>query len=311
MPKRLARYLMLHLVTGLAGWWLAALPGTLVAVLIASGGWLGLDLWRTQRVLGWLQRNDWRNTPVRRGPWGEVVDRTQRLVRQFQADQQNSQTRLQDFLAAIQTSPNGVILLDDKGHIEWCNHTAAGHFGIQMERDQQQLIGNLVRDPVFAAYMASKDVSHEIGIPGRGDNPARPVRLSVQLHPYRDGSGSDKRLLLSRDVTALEQADAMRRDFVANVSHEIRTPLTVLAGFIETLQTLPLEASERHRYLDLMALQSERMQILVNDLLTLSRLEGSPLPTLHEWTPLVSLMAQCAQDASALSARLGRQATAQ
>jgi two-component system phosphate regulon sensor histidine kinase PhoR len=49
-----------------------------------------------------------------------------------------------------------------------------------------------------------------------------------------------RKLLLSRDVTALEQADAMRRDFVANVSHEIRTPLTVLTGFVETLQTLPL-----------------------------------------------------------------------
>lgn len=51
-------------------------------------------------------------------------------------------------------------------------------------------------------------------------------------------------------MTALEQAEAMRRDFVANVSHEIRTPLTVLAGFVETLQNLPLEEAERNRYLE-------------------------------------------------------------
>ena len=82
-------------------------------------------------------------------------------------------------------------------------------------------------------------------------------------------------MLLSRDITALEQAEAMRRDFVANVSHEIRTPLTVLAGFVETLQNLPLDAEERARYLGLMAQQAHRMQTLVNDLLTLSRLEGS------------------------------------
>jgi two-component system phosphate regulon sensor histidine kinase PhoR len=69
-------------------------------------------------------------------------------------------------------------------------------------------------------------------------------------------------------VTALEQAEAMRRDFVANVSHEIRTPLTVLAGFVETLQNLPLEEDERRRYLELMAQQAERMQHLVEDLLT-------------------------------------------
>ncbi|REN19659.1 PAS domain-containing sensor histidine kinase, partial [Mycobacterium tuberculosis] len=72
--------------------------------------------------------------------------------------------------------------------------------------------------------------------------------------------------------TALEQAEAMRRDFVANVSHEIRTPLTVLAGFVETLQNLPLDADERTRYLSLMGQQSHRMETLVNDLLTLSRL---------------------------------------
>ena len=74
---------------------------------------------------------------------------------------------------------------------------------------------------------------------------SRPVRLSVQVHPYGEG----RRLLLSRDVTALEQAEAMRRDFVANVSHEIRTPLTVLAGFVETLQTCRWSDEERTRYL--------------------------------------------------------------
>lgn len=85
-------------------------------------------------------------------------------------------------------------------------------------------------------------------------------------------------LLLSRDITLLEQAEAMRRDFVANVSHEIRTPLTVLAGFVETLQTLNLEEPERQQYLALMSQQADRMQTLVSDLLTLSRLEGSPSP---------------------------------
>ena len=129
--------------------------------------------------------------------------------------------------------------------------------------------------------------------PGPRSAPSRPVKLSVQLHPYGEG----RKLLLSRDVTAVEQAEMMRRDFVANVSHEIRTPLTVLAGFVETLQNLPLDAEERARYLALMAQQSQRMQTLVSDLLTLSRLEGSPLPGAGEWTPLAALMAQCEQEA--------------
>ena len=56
--------------------------------------------------------------------------------------------------------------------------------------------------------------------------------------------------MLSQDITERERAEAMRRDFVANVSHEIRTPLTVLAGFVETLANLPLTEVERKRVLD-------------------------------------------------------------
>jgi two-component system, OmpR family, phosphate regulon sensor histidine kinase PhoR len=130
-----------------------------------------------------------------------------------------------------------------------------------------------------------------------------PLKLSVQAHPY---AGS-RRLVLSRDVTAVEQAEAMRRDFVANVSHEIRTPLTVLAGFVETMQTLSLDDAERMRYLDMMGQQAQRMQTLVSDLLTLSKLEGSPPPGVGDWIPAATLLAQCEQEARSLSAVLGPQ----
>jgi two-component system, OmpR family, phosphate regulon sensor histidine kinase PhoR len=120
------------------------------------------------------------------------------------------------------------------------------------------------------------------------------------MHPYGEG----RSLMLSHDITALDQAEAMRRDFVANVSHEIRTPLTVLAGFVETLQSLPLKEQERNRYLSLMEQQAQRMQTLVSDLLTLSRLEGSPLPPAQDWHAASLLMAQCEQDANDLSTLL-------
>lgn len=108
-------------------------------------------------------------------------------------------------------------------------------------------------------------------------------------------------LMMSRDVTAVEQADAMRRDFIANVSHEIRTPLTVLSGFVETMQNLPLDAPERQRYLSLMSQQAERMQSLVSDLLTLSRLEGSPRPRSDEWIDVRALIGTCEQEGRELS----------
>ncbi|MDD2924800.1 phosphate regulon sensor histidine kinase PhoR [Rhodoferax sp.] len=272
-------------------------------VTALSGGLLGASLWflfdalRAAQALRWLRADELKTLPPKSGMWGELLERTQRLLRARDRVIADSDHRLQDFLSALQASPNGVVLLDGQGRIEWCNQTAATHFGLDSSRDLQQTIGNLVRDPGFAAYLASRSFDHELRMPGRDHSPSRPVNLSVQLYPY----GGGRLLLLSRDVTAVEQAEAMRRDFVANVSHEIRTPLTVLAGFVETLQTLELSPEERENYLGLMARQSGRMQSLVNDLLTLSKLEGSPAPGLDTWCSATTLMRQLAQDAHALT----------
>jgi len=308
MFLRLVIFLLFQCAGALAGWQLwpehISLAGALVGGVAGGVVWVLLDIARGMRVLQWLRIGKATEVPVKIGLWGEVSDRARRLIRSREQQIRDGEHRLQDFLAALQVSPNGVLLLDAQGRIEWFNQTAAAHFGLDAQRDLMQHFGNLVRDPGFAAYQASSDYSHDITMPGRDNTPSRPVRLSVQLHPYGDG----RRLLLSRDVTALEQAEAMRRDFVANVSHEIRTPLTVLSGFVETLQTLPLDEPERARYLALMALQAQRMQILVSDLLTLSRLEGSPLPGAGEWVSVPLLMQQLEQEGHALSAVLNASA---
>ena len=290
------------------GWAVAGKDGMQPGLLLAGLAWLLLDTLRLTRLLRWLRAEQNAELPgVLSGPvptaggvWGDVVDRTRRLLKNRDRQYQESQSRLNEFLSAMQASPNGVVLLDAEGRIEWCNQTAAQHFGFDAKRDVMQHIANLVRDPAFTAYLASGVFSREVTIPGGLSTATRPVRLSVNLHPY----GNERKLLLSRDITALELAEAMRRDFVANVSHEIRTPLTVLSGFIETLQTLPLKEPERIRYLGLMAQQSQRMQTLVNDLLTLSRLEGSPSPDTSDWVTTSALLAQCEQEARALSAVL-------
>ncbi len=115
--------------------------------------------------------------------------------------------------------------------------------------------------------------------------------------------GDGMKLVLTQDVTERERSEAMRRDFVANVSHEIRTPLTVLAGFVETMSALPLGESERKRILHLMQQQTERMQTLVADLLTLAQLEGSPRPAPDRWAAVETLMAQVEADARGLVRR--------
>jgi two-component system phosphate regulon sensor histidine kinase PhoR len=269
----------------------------LVALLVLLVGRWALEHARGRRMLQALRQQASVGLPVRAGgAWGEAAQRIAKLLRERDERLRESQARLEEFLVALENSPNGVVLLDENGRIEWCNQTAATHFGFDAERDRLQYIGNLVRDPAFAAYMASWNYTRDVVLTQAVAGSA-PRKLSVQAHPY---AGS-RRLVLSRDVTAMEQAEAMRRDFVANVSHEIRTPLTVLAGFVETLQTLPLDAEERARYLQMMSQQAQRMQTLVNDLLTLSKLEGSPPPGMAEWFPLATLLAQSEQEARSLS----------
>ena len=284
-----------------------------VTFYLVVGSFVGAMLWwfwdamRGLRVVSWLRSGNLSEVPNTFGLWGTVVDRTRRLLRERERAINASEQRLKDFLSAIQASPNGVVLLDENFQIEWCNQTAAFQLGIEPERDLAQRIGNLVRDPIFSAYMTSADVADSIVIEGRGKNPNMPLRISIQRHPYGEG----KQLLITRDVTVVEQAEAMRRDFVANVSHEIRTPLTVLAGFVETLQTLKLSPQEQDSYLALMASQAQRMQSLVDDLLTLSRLEGSPIPGFGSHIVLSHLMDVCQSEAQQLSNLLFQEKVAQ
>ncbi len=295
-------------VTAMGGVGLASASknGLIVGLLVSPWCWLALDSIRFGRLLSWLRAEQNNESPAViispmpriSGVWGEAADRIRRLLKNRDQQYLESQARLDEFLAAMQASPSGVVLLDSQERIEWCNQMAAVHFGFDAQRDVMQHVANLVRAPEFNAYMASGDFNHEVVFPGSASVPGRPVKLSVHVHSY----GKNRKLLLSRDITAVELAESMRRDFVANVSHEIRTPLTVLSGFIETLQTLPLKDPERVRYLSLMAQQSQRMQTLVNDLLTLSRLEGSPAPSVTDWSTVSAMFAQCEQEARALSA---------
>ena len=285
------------LLAGLAGWLLGGWPGALTGVVLGSLLALGVDSRRGLRFNHWLAAPDAAHPPAVRGLWGEAAYRVSKTLRAEQRKAQESAQRMDAVLAAIQASPNGVVLLDADGRMEWFNHTAAQHFGFQSQRDLLQHVVNLVREPAFVNYFNAGDFGQPVQMLGRPLAGSQPARLSVQIHPYGEG----RKLLLSNDVTATARAEAMRRDFVANVSHEIRTPLTVLAGFVETMQTLPLGEHERESYLQLMAAQARRMQTLVDDLLTLSRLEGSPLPGDAERVDLVAMMRQCEDEARGLS----------
>ncbi len=269
--------------------WTSVTGAALAVAMLA-----GLDALRGERLMLWLRGGQDRQAPRDAGLWGELAYRIEKALRQRDQTMATEQTRLSQFLAAIEASPNGVLLLDAQDRIDWCNRVGAEHFGLDPQRDRLQRVTNLVRAPAFVAFLQA----------GRFDGPVQFVApggrdtLQVTVRPYAEGM----KLVLSQDITEAERNDSMRRDFVANVSHEIRTPLTVLSGFVETMARLPLSEAERARVLVLMEQQTHRMQALVADLLTLAQLEGSPRPPNDRWLSVAALMQRAMADGQALSA---------
>jgi two-component system phosphate regulon sensor histidine kinase PhoR len=298
LPRIVAALLAMLAGTAIGAWvggWFDAR-----ALGMALGGATGvslattLDALRARRLLDWLRGAQAAHAPGAGGFWGELAYRVERAMRTRETSIEHERGRLQQFLQAIEASPNGVLLLDADDQIEWCNAVAADHFGLDPVRDRGQRVTHLVRTPAFVAHLQQGQFEHPVIVPG----PLGRQTLSVLVRRYGDGM----KLVLSQDITERERSDAMRRDFVANVSHEMRTPLTVLAGFVETMATLPLTEVERQRVLKLMEQQTTRMQTLLTDLLTLAQLEGSPRPPADQWVSVDALMAQVRADGEALSA---------
>jgi two-component system, OmpR family, phosphate regulon sensor histidine kinase PhoR len=268
--------------------------GAAVGALLAASWFIVRDAGRAERLMDWLRSDRDGGAPRDKGVWGEMSYRIERALRQRDKVVGEERQRLSEFLAGIEASPNGVMLLDAQDQITWCNSPAADHFGLDPQRDRMQRVTNLIRMPAFVNHLQSGDFDEGITCA----SPNGRASLSVLIRTY----GDQQKLVLSQDVTERQRMDNMRRDFVANVSHEIRTPLTVLAGFVETLSTVRLTSTEQPRVLSLMKQQTERIQLLVDDLLTLAQLEGSPRPAADRWLAADPLMDRLMADAKALSA---------
>ncbi len=229
------------------------------------------------------------------GIWGEVFTQRQRLLTEMRDRIHAIEQQHDRFIQGFQASPNGVIMLDALNQVEWCNSSAERFFGLDFKKDAKQSIAHLVRHPEFVGYLNAADFENPIVIERLGV--AANLTVVVQVFPFAD----DQSLLLAQDITELQRTEAMRRDFVANVSHEIRTPLTVLIGFLETMQSIELSPDQQHRYLDLMMTQSRRMKNLVEDLLTLAKLEANSKVAASTPFNVVAEMNALRSDAEALS----------
>jgi len=247
------------------------------------------------RLGKYVQSDSIETMPLPSGFWEEVFFKLQRLVKTQKERIRNIEQQHEHFIEAFQASPNGIVMLDEIDQIEWCNSIAERFFGLIFKRDVMQRINFLIRRPEFIQYLNKRNFDEPLLLERMG--PDSSLSLMLQAFPF----GNQRNLLLIQNVTDLQKADAMRRDFVANVSHEMRTPITVLMGFLETVQSLELEKKQRDQYFEMMMSQAQRMKSLVEDLLTLANLEANALPAALNTVNIETSMALLKNDAEALS----------
>jgi two-component system phosphate regulon sensor histidine kinase PhoR len=292
------RLITMFLVAGIAGVIGRSLLGEIAGWLIAFSilAYSLLSAYINQERLDVFAKGAGVSSLSGFGPaWSEIFFRLQRIITGLRKEIEQIERQHKRFIEAFQASPNGIVMLDDQDQIEWCNAIAEQFLGLQFKRDALQRIHYIVRKPEFVQYMMSRQYEEPVVLEKMGS--ASSLILRLQVFPYSE----NRRLILIQDITDLSKAEAMRRDFVANVSHEMRTPLTVMMGFLETVQTLELPPEQKAQYLEMMMDQGKRMKNLVEDLLTLANLEANTQPAPMNSISMSYLMSLIKNDAYALS----------
>ena len=269
-------------MTFLKHWWLAlfrvlAILGVGAALgfffgSVASGLLVSLMVvllyWSYQmfRVEQWLSEVA-EEPPQAAGVWGLLFDYIHRLQSQSAEAQGRLESSLHYLQDSLKSMRDAAIITDPWGNIAWMNDSAGSLLGISLDKDEGRPLVSKMRLPNFSDYLAVGDYKVPLRIP-----PSSEQKRCLQVEVSSFGGGD--KLIFIKDITEQYKLEMMRRDFVGNVSHELRTPLTVLKGYVENLQSLDSDlVSKIQRPLLQMDMQVVRMEVLLKDLLWLSRIE--------------------------------------
>ncbi|MDO6459873.1 phosphate regulon sensor histidine kinase PhoR [Granulosicoccaceae sp. 1_MG-2023] len=263
--------------------WRLGLTLVLIAVIgLLSGHWLlavslpllGYSLWNLYQLYcleRWLASGvKPGKAPEAGGIWAVIV---QHIYRREVASKKRKK-RYKDMLvrvnAAIDALPDAAVVLNSRNEIEWSNDGAQLLLGINKRRDAGSYIGNLLRLPEFREYLDNPGATRDFEL----QSPIDGNRVvAINLTPF----GKKQSLMTARDVSQRVELTRVRKAFIANASHELRTPLTVIAGYLEILQSDPDLPEALVGPLQSAREQASRMESIIADLLTLSRLESSHL----------------------------------
>lgn len=307
---------------------LLASPGAFVAIALSAAGYLNpwfaalaifaipigvmalvyRPLGRLQNVehqLEQLSNHPPEDAPVasasdKPGPVGNIAAAVSRLERAWGSDRKQLRAGLHAAQVLFDALPDPLVTLDAQARLVYANAAARALLterngvGDLTGRDisaviRQPSILEAVEDVLSGKPMRTIEFTFTDHVDQTFEARVEPIRADAL------GESDARALILMRDVTALRRGEQMRADFVANVSHELRTPLTSLVGFIETLRGPArgdIEAQDR--FLNLMEGQSNRMTRIVNDLLSLSRIEMNEHTSPSDEVPLKQTIATVA-----------------
>ena len=260
LPWRVATIIAL---AALIGWMLGLFWPALALSFALVAGW---QFWQLSRLLRLLRTQ--RRVPPPRG-WGLFAQLTEQLHRrqhEARSRKRRLATSLRAFRQAAAALPDAIVVLDAVDHhVVWFNEAAQRLLALRYPKDLGTRLSRLETTPRVAEWLGGGAQEPLLDLP----SPFHPQhRLTLRLLDYTP----QERLLVVRDVSKLMHLEQVRRDFVANVSHELRTPLTVVHGYLDMLD--PEDMPELATMLREMRTQSLRMTQIVEDLLTISRLEA-------------------------------------
>ncbi len=288
--RAIAQLLALYLAALLLG---VAIGHVWLPLALVSMGVVAWHYWRLWRLLARLTGRQ-RLPPARgRSVWSEAED----LLHRRQIDVRNRKRRLLDMLrayrAAAEALPDAVVLIDrSTQRTLWCNQSAERLLGLRYPRDYDKPVADLMRPLPVAVWMTAGQHAEPLIDAASPSDPS--VRLNLRLIAYSERQW----MLIARDMSKLMHLEQVRRDFVANVSHELRTPLTVIHGYLEMIDSEDVPSLAP--VLGEMRAQSKRMAQIVEDLLTLSRLEMQQ-HLRDETVAMTPLLAGLRKEATALS----------
>ncbi len=288
--QRIAGVTLIGLLLG------ALLENWAAGLLLPFTIYLGWHLYNLFRLVRWLRESKKFQPPESSGIWGETFDQIFRLQQRNRKRKRNLRRVLKRFHKMTVALPDAMVeFRPGSDEIEWWNHAAARYLGLEYPRDTGQRVSNLIRNPEFLAYL------NENGGPGEIEMQA-PANEDVTLRVVIIHYSKNRRLLVARNITRLQQLERTRQDFVANVSHELRSPLTVVSGYLETLLDDDDVDQVFSAQLHSMHSQTQRMTRIVEDLMFLSRLENDDPQHNIETVVVPEMIASIADHARELGA---------